>query len=62
VQPSQQQLARALYREQLTGAEARQGARQLLSRRRTVHGAERAQRRLRRATQNALRLQARLEP
>jgi hypothetical protein len=62
MQPSQQQLARALYHDHLTGAEERRGARQLLSRHRTVRRAGQAQRRLRRATQHALRLQARLEP
>lgn len=62
MQPSQQQLARAVYRDQLAGAEERRCGRQLLSRHRTVRRAGRAQRRLRRATRNALRLRAQLEP
>ena len=57
-----QQLARALNRDQLARAEERRGARQLLAHHRVVRRAGRAQRRLRRATRNALRLQARLEP
>jgi hypothetical protein len=62
MRPSEQQLARALNHDQLARAEERRGARQLLAHHRTVRRAGRAQRRLRRATQNALRLQARLEP
>lgn len=57
-----QQLALSLYRGQLASAGERRTARHLLTRHRTVRQAGRAQRRLRRATQDALRLSARLDP